>query len=413
MKMSCHPSVVSLFKAVALACLLTLGAPMVGVHLPGVPFVAADVAQAQSWRQQDPSAIVLPGQSNPSRRDSGSGGGLFRIFQFEPQRQTRRQQPLPQVEVAPQVVLPPPKDPDARTVIVLGDEFADQMNEGMIDRFDGDRLIDSAAISLPGTGLTRPDLHDWNVEGLRRLDGFDQVAAIVVTLGFSDGQELYDDTARIPFGSADWQQAYRNRVTSLALTLITEGPAVVFVGLPPFDDNALDEQARLINQLIEQAVAPTRARFVDVYEPFADVQGNYVRAGPDLAGQVVNLRRSDGVFFNRAGRAKYAQLVERFIPRAGQETIEQEVSAVIFEGSSLSDEGIGPVILLTSGFTDPSATLADDVAAVRPAHILTRERLLRGAQIMAPEGRADSFARPAPPEPAVIEIPEVEAADPG
>jgi hypothetical protein len=393
----------SAIKALGLACLFTLAFPL------AIP----DQAQAQSWRQQDPSAIVLPGQSsNSSRRDSG--GGLFRIFQFEPQRQTRRRQPTPQVDVAPQVVLPPPKDPDARTVVVLGDEFADQMNEGLIDRFDGDRLMDSVGVSIPGTGLTRPDLHDWNIEGLRRLDGFDQIAAVVVTLGFSDGQELFDDTARIPFGTQDWQRAYRNRLTNLALTLLTEGHQVIFVGLPPYADRALDEQARFINQAMEQAIAPTRARFVDVYEAFSDVQGNYVRAGPDLAGQVVNLRRSDGVFFNRAGRAKYAQLVERFIPRAGQETIEQEVSTVIFEGSSLADDGIGPVILLTSGFTDPSATLAEDVAAVRPAHILTRERLLRGAQIEPPEGRADSFARPPPPEPVELVVPETqEAANPG
>lgn len=403
MKLSFPSFLVSVIKASA----------FVFVFVLALPLAAPDVAQAQSWRQQDASAIVLPGQSNNSSRDGG-GGGLFRIFQFEPQRQTRRRQSEPQVQVAPQVVLPPPKDPDARTVIVLGDEFADQMHEGMIDRFDGDRLIDSVAVSIPGTGLTRPDLHDWNVEGLRRLDGFDQIAAIVVTLGFSDGQELFDDTARIPFGSQDWQQAYRNRVTNLALTLITEGHPVIFVGLPPFSDSARDEQARIINQVIEQAVAPTRARFVDVYEAFSDVQGNYVRAGPDLAGQVVNLRRSDGVFFNRAGRAKYAQLVERFIPRAGQESIEQEVSTVIFEGSSLTDDGVGPVILLTSGFTDPSATLADDIAAVRPAHILTRERLLRGAQIVPPDGRADSFARPPPPEPVELVVPETdEAANPG
>lgn len=403
MKLSFPSFLVSVIKALALTLVFVLTLPL------AVP----DVAQAQSWRQQDASAIVLPGQSNNSSRDS-SGGGLFRIFQFEPQRQTRRRQPERQVQAAPQVVLPPPKDPDARTVVVLGDEFADQMHEGMVDRFDGDRLMDSVAVSIPGTGLTRPDLHDWNVEGLRRLDGFDQIAAVVVTLGFSDGQELFDDTARIPFGSQDWQQAYRNRVTNLALTLITEGHPVIFVGLPPYADSARDEQARIINQVIEQAVAPTRARFVDVYEAFSDVQGNYVRAGPDLAGQVVNLRRSDGVFFNRAGRAKYAQLVERFIPRAGQESIEQEVSTVIFEGSSLTDDGVGPVILLTSGFTDPSAVLADDIAAVRPAHILTRERLLRGAQIVPPEGRADSFARPPPPEPVELVVPETEeAANPG
>jgi hypothetical protein len=85
--------------------------------------------------------------------------------------------------------------------------------------------------------------------------------------------------------------------------------------------------------------------------------GNYTRAGPNMAGQVEDLRRADGIFFNRAGREKFAHFVERFVPRDGQVGPEPEVSSVVFEGSNLSDDGIGPVILMTSGFADPTATL--------------------------------------------------------
>ena len=146
-------------------------------------------------------------------------------------------------------------------------------------------------------------------------------------------------------------------------------------------------------------MAPTLARFVDGYTAFADVEGNYAASGPNLAGEVVELRRSDGIFLNRAGREKYAQLVERFIAREGADAVEPEVSSVIYEGSALSDDGVGPLILLTSGFADPSAGLAQELSAVRPAHILTRERLLRGTVIEVPVGRADDFRVRAPGSP--------------
>jgi hypothetical protein len=72
---------------------------------------------------------------------------------------------------------------------------------------------------------------------------------------------------------SDWRDIYRNRVSSFALTLVTEGHPVIFVGLPPMGDPALNEDIRLINQMIEEAVAPTRARFVSVYAGFADLAG--------------------------------------------------------------------------------------------------------------------------------------------
>lgn len=372
-----------LLAMLLLCCLASL-------HLSGM-------AQAQSWRQEDPSAIVLPGQ--PGNQGSG-GGGLFRLFRFEPQRQAQRQQSdQPVVEVAPRVIAPPPKDPEALAVLVLGDEFADQIHEGLVDRFDGDRMIQSFGFSVPGSGMAAPQGTDWTLEGPARAEGFENITALVVALGYSDGRDLVDGTLSYTFGSLEWQQFYRSRMTNLALTLTALGHTVIFVGMPPLADPERNEQIRLINRLIQEAVAPTRARFVDGYTAFADVEGNYAASGPNLAGEVVELRRSDGIFLNRAGREKYAQLVERFIAREGADAVEPEVSSVIYEGSALSDDGVGPLILLTSGFADPSAGLAQELSAVRPAHILTRERLLRGTVIEVPVGRADDFRVRAPGSP--------------
>ena len=359
----------------------------------GVVFVAGSLvtpAEAQSWRQSDPSAIVLPSQPDGSgaRRSGGGGGGLFRIFRFEPQRQTRRAPPRLE---QPVVVLPPPKAPDAISVVALGDEFADQMREGLIDRFDGDRLVEAVGVSIPGSGLTDMSELNWNVEAIRRLEDFTQIGAVIVALGYSDRQPLVEGERRFAFGTVDWQQQYRNRVSSLALTLLAEGHSVLFVGLPPMADPVMDEQVRLINQVIEEAVAPTRARFVGVYTGFADVEGRYTRVGPNMAGVESTLRTSEGIFFNRDGREKYAHFVERFVPRDGQASVEPEVSDVIFEGSTLAADGVGPVILMTSGFADPTAVLVQDAVEVLPEEPDVRARLLRGTVNPAPVGRADHF----------------------
>lgn len=371
-------------KALAVASVLTVGAPL----------MAADSALAQTWRQDDPSAIVLPSQPDGSgARSGGNRGGLFRIFRFEPQRQTRLL-PQPELEVAPIIDLPPPKDPDAITVVTLGDEFADQLREGLVDRFDGDRLIAAEGASIPGSGMTNLEEFNWNIEALRRLDDYTQIGAIAVAIGYSDRRSLIDGERIYAFGTTAWRDVYRNRVSSFALTLVTEGYPVIFVGLPPMGDPELDEDIRLINQVVEEAVAPTRARFVSVYAGFADLAGNYTRAGPNMAGQVENLRRADGIFFNRAGREKFAHFVERFVPRDGQVGPEPEVSSVVFEGSNLSADGIGPTILMTSGFADPTATLVRDPSEVLPEEPETRARLLQGAAAAPPPGRADSFAWP-------------------
>lgn len=376
------------------ARLQTAGLSWILAFALAIALVWSGPGQAQSWTQDDPSAIVLPGQ--PGNATGGGGGGLFRLFRFEPQRQ--RQQPVvqavPQVDVAPLLNLPPPKDPDAITVVMLGDEFADQMREGMIDRFDGDSMIEADGVSIPGSGLTQIAEFNWNIEALRRLEDFTQIGAIVVAIGYSDRQPLLEGERSYSFGSATWRDLYRDRVTSFALTLVSQGHPVIFAGLPVMQDPALNEDIRLLNQIIAEAVAPTRARFVSVYEAFSDLSGNYARSGPNMAGVVEDLRTSDGIFFNRAGREKFAHFIERYIPRDGQGAPEPEVSSVIFEGSTLSGDGIGPVIMLTSGFADPTAVLATDASAMQPEEDDARQRLLRGASIPVPAGRADSFAWP-------------------
>jgi len=55
------------------------------------------------------------------------------------------------------------------------------------------------------------------------------------------------------------------------------------------------------------------ADFLDIYDHFLDENGNYVDKGPDLNGQQVLMRKSDGIHFTNAGSDKLAFYVSQAI----------------------------------------------------------------------------------------------------
>jgi hypothetical protein len=70
-----------------------------------------------------------------------------------------------------------------------------------------------------------------------------------------------------------------------------------------------------LNEIFRARAEHAGARFVDVWNAFADQDGGYVPSGPDLTGAVRRLRAGDGVHFTRAGNQKLAHFVQREIRR--------------------------------------------------------------------------------------------------
>ena len=70
-----------------------------------------------------------------------------------------------------------------------------------------------------------------------------------------------------------------------------------------------------ISSLQRLAAFSNGAEFVDIYERFVDENGDYASYGPDLNGQEVQVRKSDGIHFTRAGSDKVAFYVEQALKR--------------------------------------------------------------------------------------------------
>ena len=71
-----------------------------------------------------------------------------------------------------------------------------------------------------------------------------------------------------------------------------------------------------LNELYKERAEKAGAHYVDIWDAFADVDGQYDAYGPDINGQNAKLRTSDGIHFTKAGSRKLAQFLEAEIKRA-------------------------------------------------------------------------------------------------
>src|SRR5690606_16305146 len=65
------------------------------------------------------------------------------------------------------------------------------------------------------------------------------------------------------------------------------------------------------NDVQKTAVEATGGTFIDIWDGFADENGAFTSTGPDMNGQPVRLRSSDGINLTREARRKIAFYLEK------------------------------------------------------------------------------------------------------
>ncbi|MCB1507470.1 MAG: DUF459 domain-containing protein [Hyphomicrobiaceae bacterium] len=286
------------------------------------------------------------------------------------------------------------KDAEAGVVVVIGDTLATQIAIGLTELYTDEPSVVVEDRSDGASGLVRTDRRNW-FDAVPEILATPRLAAVVIVVGLNDGQDLRGDDGPVPFGTDAWMNEYRSRVSGLALALSTRAVPIIWVGLPPVRPAQLGERLQLINRLLREGTLGTAATYVDVFTAFADANGHYTRQGPDMDGQNRNMRSSDGIHFTSAGRVRFAHFVERFIPRGANEQrlAALGIQAAVYQGSALSEDGIGPIVSLEAA---PGSAIALDVD---PDEVLPRDenavaRLVEGQALPTLAGRADDFSWP-------------------
>ncbi len=256
------------------------------------------------------------------------------------------------------------------TVAVVGDNLGYMLAQGMTDtEADGTA---SGALGLAvmrktkdSSGLVRDDFYDWQKNLREILAAPEPIGAVAVMIGSNDRQELRDAAGRYEPLSPHWKDIYKTRVDALIAQIKAKGVPLFWVGMPPMRAERYSSDLAQINEIYRASVEAAGGKFIDIWDAFADEKGRFSVFGPDVTGQIVKLRTSDGVHFTKAGQRKLAYFAE------------QAMRGLVERARPSPDAAI---------------------AALPPPSLQPPPQIAPGAPIAAPPGPAAPAAKPAAPQ---------------
>ncbi len=202
------------------------------------------------------------------------------------------------------------KAADARIVLVVGDFLGSRLAEGLAEAYAQSPTVTVVDKTEGSSGFVRDDHYDWPSEVASLIDEV-KPAAVVMMLGSNDRQQMRIGEAREEKGSDAWLKEYEARATLFAAAVADKKVPLVWVGMPSFKAASMSSDMLAFNDIYRSVAENAKDEFVDVWDGFVDENGAFVLSGPDVNGQPVKLRTSDGVNFTDDGKRKLAFYAEK------------------------------------------------------------------------------------------------------
>ena len=219
----------------------------------------------------------------------------------------------------------------------MGDAMADWLGHGLEEAYADNPEFGVVRKIRANSGLlrneSRTNSYDW-VQSAREAQ--EKADFVVILLGLSDRQPIRERqaarAAQQPaqagqqpadqqpsgtheFRSEKWGELYAKRIDDMIAAAKSKGVPVLWVGLPPIRGARAKIDLTYLNDIYKASAQKAGVTYVDVWDGFADEDGNFSLRGPDYNGQIRQLRSADGVYFTKAGALKLGHYVEREIQR--------------------------------------------------------------------------------------------------
>ncbi|WP_244616105.1 DUF459 domain-containing protein [Rhizobium sp. RU20A] len=371
-------------------------------------FTIADTAGAQERRRTlfDMFFGRERIEQAPRRFDAGRGADAFpERPDARPQRK-RRPAAAAAGNAVPKAAPAAEKAADAKKVLVIGDFIAAGLGDGLKEAFAQapDIVIETRANTA--SGLVRDDYYNWP-EKLASAIAQVKPDAVVIMIGANDRQQIrLANGTREKFRTDAWLAEYERRVSAFAAIGRQTGAPLIWVGMPPFQTSSMMADMASFNTLYREATETVKGDFIDIWDGFVDADGKFMVTGPDLNGQQVRLRGSDGINMTRAGKRKMAFYVEKDIRRILGVGIDPGLPQATEQGPTDLKPTLAPPSEITRtppiALTDPALDGGDTLLGAGPTPVAADKspiaRLLEGGETgEAPNGRVDDFrlAKPA------------------
>lgn len=385
----------------SLAYALLLKLAVVGVL--ALPFASPAAAQGFNpfgWFQQ-----VFP----YNHRSVQPGYGYQR--EFLPQPRVRHTHVKRKAEHPVEKAAEKPAVPPSFFVAVLGDALGQTLAQGLTEALADQPAIGVLRRTHESSGLVRDDFYDWTKAVRDLLASNQKLNVAVIMIGSNDHQPLREGGETYEPGSPQWAAIYTQRIETIAGMFRAAKIPLLWVGLPIMKSEHFSAEMASLNDLYRDHAAKAGATFIDVWDAFGDDNGGFSAYGPDVTGQTVRLRTSDGLHFTKAGARKLAQFVETEVRRIyDASTPKNDATLATIETTTPAGASplngtkavpvkppIGPILPLTGPVLAPGGELV--TAAPAPpqksqAQNLIDETFVSGSAQKPEPGRADDFSWP-------------------
>lgn len=200
-------------------------------------------------------------------------------------------------------------------VAVFGDNLASQLARGLAATYADTPQIEIIGLAKDNSGLVRQDYYDWNEEIKKVLASGQKFDIAIMMVGSNDRQSIRDASGVHAPRSEQWNTIYTARIAAIAAQFRAKKIPLIWLGMPVMRLERLSVDMLAFNQLYRDVIQKHEAKFVDIWEGFLDERSRFTLYGPDVNGEIVKLRVSDGVHFTRAGARKLAHFAEIDIKR--------------------------------------------------------------------------------------------------
>lgn len=289
---------------------------------------------------------------------------------------------------------------NARVVLVVGDFLASGLGEGLVEAFSSAPGVRVVTRANGSSGFVRDDHFDWPGQ-ISGIVAEEKPAAVVVMIGSNDRQQLLVDGVRERPLSDPWKQAYASRARAMAQTIRQAGVPLLWMGAPSFSAGAMSTDMIALNDIYRNVAGEVGGEFIDIWDGFVDENGAFMPVGPDMNGQRVRLRGSDGINMTAAGKRKLAFYAERPLSRLLSAATAPFVAPAILDGAPVAPPPLDPreidrtaPIALADPQLDGGMQLLGASSRQQPAEpiVMPVERMTRdGIAPAARTGRADDF----------------------
>jgi hypothetical protein len=280
------------------------------------------------------------GLASANAEEGGIGGFFQHLFGGPPQPAPAPKPeaaPSPRPTVAHKRKKKPPSEASApsapstppptasKFVYVLGDSLAISAADGMVEELQAKPDIGVIDRARDASGLVRDDYFDWpkaahDLVAVREPAkdakpgaspaAKEKVDVVVVMLGINDMQAMKDGAVFVDPLTERWKALYTQRIQAAVAPLKAAHVPVIWVGLPPMRSEKFNAQMIELNQMFKENAERAGAKFIDIFDDFADQSGGFDAFGPNVEGQKVKLRGSDGIHLTPAGGKKLAHFLD-------------------------------------------------------------------------------------------------------